>query len=57
VAAFKLRVRIVKIRSLKDYETTPDGDEMLIFREEGEEEAADVEETIADDLRLLRTAL
>jgi hypothetical protein len=48
---FKLRSRIVKVRSLKDYEETPDGDEMLVFREEGE--PADVEETIADDFRLL----
>jgi hypothetical protein len=51
---FKLRTRIVKVSSLKDYEETPDGDETLIFREEEEEEPADVEETIAADLRLLK---
>jgi hypothetical protein len=50
VAGFKLRTRIVKVKSLKDYETAPEGDETLIFREE---EPVDVEETIADDLRLL----
>jgi hypothetical protein len=50
VAEFKLRKRIIKVKSLKDYETAPDGDEMLIFQEE---EPVDVEETIADDVRLL----
>jgi hypothetical protein len=50
VAEFKLRKRIIKVKSLKDYETAPDGDEMLIFREE---EPVDVEETIADDVRLI----
>ena len=50
MAEFKLRTRIVEVKSLKDYETPPDGDEVLIFREE---EPVDVEETIADDVRLL----
>jgi hypothetical protein len=50
VAEFKLRKRIIKVKSIKDYETPPDGDEMLIFQEE---EPVDVEETIADDVRLI----
>jgi hypothetical protein len=50
-AEFKLRTRIVKVKSVKDYETAPEDGEMLIFQEE---EPADVEETIEADTRLLR---
>jgi len=50
VAEFKLRKRIIKVKSVKDYETPPDGDEMLIFQEEP---PVNVAETIADDVRLI----
>jgi hypothetical protein len=50
--AFKLNTRIVYVKSAKDYEESPDPGECLVFKEE-EREPVDVEETIADDVRLL----
>ena len=44
--------RIVKVKSVKDYEETPDPGETLIFREEPDNED-EIEETLQADLAML----
>ena len=49
---FKLNTRIVDVKSVKDYEETPEGGETLIFREKGAEDK-EIEEVLRADRALL----